>query len=192
MVADYVLPEVEFTVDELSILPDECRYELIDGRLDLWDRSPLSDLAGLAVMSSLKVSCPHDFQVLPRPTLWPESEEMPPPDLVVLGPGGDGDIRLVIDVVQLRWLFADMLERSRAYVERDVPAYWVFESARLVGAALTVFRRAPGGGFDAGMSTREVFTVNDPFPVAIDLPRLSDRWWQTFEYAGPRDTVLRS
>jgi hypothetical protein len=35
--------------------------------------------------------------------------------------------------------------------------------------------------------TREVFTATDPFPVAVNLPRLSDRWPQTFEYAGRRD-----
>jgi hypothetical protein len=41
MPIDFTLPlEVSWTVNELAILPDECRYELIDGRLDLWDVLP--------------------------------------------------------------------------------------------------------------------------------------------------------
>ncbi|WP_250001746.1 Uma2 family endonuclease [Actinoplanes sp. M2I2] len=185
-----MLPDVEFCVDDLSILPDECRYELIEGRLDVWDRAPLTDLAGLALMAALKESAPQGFEVLSRPSLWPEAADMPAPALAVAGPGGDGDVRLVIDVVQPGWLFADLLKRSRACADRDVSAYWVFESAPGVGAALTVFRRAGDGAFVAERSTRGVFAVNDPFPVTVDLPRLSDRWPQTLEYAGQPDAAL--
>jgi hypothetical protein len=36
MSRDYTLPgETDWTVDDLTILSAKCRYELIDGRLDL-------------------------------------------------------------------------------------------------------------------------------------------------------------
>jgi hypothetical protein len=52
MVADFRLPlEADFTVDELKILPDEYRYELLDGKIYLDERAPLSELAGVALMA---------------------------------------------------------------------------------------------------------------------------------------------
>ena len=193
MVADFTLPsEVDWTVDELAILPDECRYGLIDGRLDLWDRAPLLELAGLALMAALKVSCPPEFRVRPRVPLWPDNDRLPAPDVVVLGPGGDGDIRLVVDVVRPGWLFADMLARTKRYSALSVPIYWVFEPAEWVGVTMTVFRPSAEGGFEVERSASDLFTVDSPYPVTVDLPALSDRWPQTFEYAGTRESPFDS
>ena len=190
MTVDFTLPsEVSWTVDELSILPDECRYELIDGRLDLWDCAPLTGLAGLALMSSLKLACPSGWRILPRVGLWPGGD-VPPADIVVVGPGGDEDIKLVVDVVQPEWLFTEMLTRMRSYSALGVPAYWIFEHAEWIGAAMTAFCPAAGGGYEVGVSTREVFVADAPYPVRVDLPVLSNRWPQTFEYA-ERARVLR-
>jgi hypothetical protein len=48
MSSDFVLPPgVDFTVDDLPILPGEYRYDLIGGELILEQRAPLSQLAGL-------------------------------------------------------------------------------------------------------------------------------------------------
>ena len=108
--------ETDWTVDDLTILPARCRYELIDGRLDLWDRDSLARLAGLALMAELKAACPPGFRVLPE---WHWSAT--------------------------GWNVRRRISRSWT---RATPLSW-------------------------------------PFPVTIDLPLVSERWRQTFEYVGP-------
>jgi hypothetical protein len=109
----------------------------------------------------------------------------PAPDIVVVGPGGTQDVVLVVDVVKGQWVFADMLERFRRFDRMAVPLYWVFEVLS-TGASLTEFRLAAGGGLVVERCTDEVFTTDDPFPVFVDLPRMSVRWPETFEYIAPR------
>jgi len=88
MSRDYALPlETDWTVDDLTILPARCRYELIDGRLDLWDRDSLARLAGLALMAELKAACPPGFRVVARMALERDGVECPTPDIAVLDPG---------------------------------------------------------------------------------------------------------
>jgi hypothetical protein len=184
-----VLPDVEFTTDDLSILPDGCRYELIEGRLDLWDRAPLSDLVGLGLLATLRASCPPGMRVAARPALWLETEAMPAPEVAVMGPGGDRDIRLVVDVRRPNSLFADWLKRFHAFAVRDIPCSWLFESSPSLAPELTVFRHVPDCGFEAVQFTGGVLAVDDPFPVTVDLPGLCRRWPQTLEYAECRGSV---
>jgi hypothetical protein len=66
MASNFTLPaEVDLTVDDLRILPDELHYELVNGRLDIQERAPLSRLGGLALLASLRVSCPPGYTVTP-------------------------------------------------------------------------------------------------------------------------------
>jgi hypothetical protein len=111
---------------------------------------------------------------------------VPAPDIAVVGPGGTGDITLVVDVVKGHWVFADMLDRFRRYNGMTVPLYWVFEVLSPMGASITEFRPAAGGWLVARRRTDEVFTTDDPFPVFVDLPRMAVRWPETFEYIAPR------
>jgi hypothetical protein len=64
---------------------------------------------------------------------------------------------------------------------------WIFEAPEWSDASLTVFRASDSGVFRAESTTSfEDFVVESPYPVTIDIYRLS-RWWpQTFEYAGRR------
>jgi hypothetical protein len=149
----------------------------------------LSELAGLALMAALKLGCPPGFRVLPRFDLRPDGG-LPPADMVVVGPDGDDDIRLVVDVVRPDWLFADMLARTETYSAIGASTYWVFEPAEWIGAALTVFSAGADGGFEFGMSTRDVFVAEVPYSVTVDLPALSNGWPQTLEYV-ERARILR-
>ena len=74
----------------------------------------------------------------------------------------------------------------------SVPIYWVFEPAEWVGVTMTVFRPSAEGGFEVERSASDLFTVDSPYPVTVDLPALSDRWPQTFEYAGTRESPFDS
>ncbi|WP_030436096.1 Uma2 family endonuclease [Actinoplanes subtropicus] len=187
MMSDYVLPcGGDWTVDDLDVLPFEFRYELIDGWLDLPQRGNLSQLGGAALLGSLKERQPEGYRLVPRMPLWSDEEDVPWPDIVVLGPGGDGDVVLVVDVVDPYLLFADMLDRVARLSAMGVPAYWVFEdgSESCLGGGLSEFRRAVGSGFETVTRTREVFTTEVPYPVTVDLPAISNWWPMVFTYRG--------
>src|SRR4051812_1388 len=135
MANNFTLPaEVALTVDDLRILPDELHYELIDGRLDIQERAPLSGLGALAMLASLRISCPPDCAVAPAVPLL--GGDLPPTHVVVTGSSG---IALVVDVVQRDWLFADVRARMAAYVGMGVPRYWLVEVIEWRGACLTDF-----------------------------------------------------
>jgi hypothetical protein len=177
--------ETDWTVDDLTILPARCRYELIDGRLDLWDRDSLARLAGLALMAELKAASPPGFRVVARMALERDGLECPTPDIAVLDP--DDTVVLVVDVLHPGRHLAEMLGRAMRYSRLSLPACWIFEAADGVGAAVTALRLAESGGFEAEPSTGEVFVTDWPFPMTIDLPLVSERWPQTFEYVGQTD-----
>ena len=168
-----------WTVDDLRILPDEFRYELIDGWIDVQDRAPLSALAGLAVMGALKSACPPDLRVFPRRPVAPGSD--PAPDVVVLDAAGP---LLAVDVVQPDWSFAEMLTRTRVFAESGLPHYWVIESMEWRGLSLTAFVSTDEGGYRVLASTGNVFTTQVPYRVTVDLPAMSTRWPAVFEYSG--------
>jgi hypothetical protein len=181
MVKRFILPaQVDWTIDELSILPDEFRYELVDGRLDIQQRAPLVQLAALGLMATLKDACPAGFRVEARPFGWWEGP--PVPDIVVRGPGGADGVVLAVDVAEPGRNYADMLARTRAREVAAVPIHWVVEVEVWRGARLTVFRRSPDGRLLARLTTHEVFAAQSPFHVMVDLPSMSARWPVTFEY----------
>jgi hypothetical protein len=185
MVSDYMLPpEADWTVDDLAILPAGCRRELIDGRLDLWDRDTLARLVGLALMAELKAACPPGFRV--QSCVPTGGAGCAAPDITVFAP--EGNAVLVVDVLHPGRHLAEMLGRLGQFWAAGVTRYWLLETADGVGAALTAFRAAKGGGFEVESGSRGVFAAEKPFPMSVDLPLISERWPQTFEYVG--DTAV--
>lgn len=160
-----------WTAGDMAVLPEELRYELIDGWVDIQDRAPLSSLAGLAVMGALKAGCPSDLRVVARHQVLPADRAAPA--VAVLDEAG---VLLAVDVVQPGWTFADMLDRSRLLATAGVSHYWVVESIRWRGLVLTALGAAGDGGFRVLSSTGEVFTAQLPYPVAVDLPAMSTGW----------------
>src|SRR3569833_2157474 len=107
MSRDYTLPlETDWTVDDLTILPDECRYELIDGRLDLRHRDSLGRLGGLALLAELKAACPTGLRVKSRDSSGGDLRR-PVPDIAVLD--ADDSALLVVDVMHEGRHLAEMV-----------------------------------------------------------------------------------
>ena len=199
MAVDFELPpDLDLTTDDLVILPDEYRCELMDGELFLQQRAPLLDLAPLALFAALRVCCPPELRVEARLPLLMGGNRILTPDVVVrvpehtvpgdrwseLRPRPCEEVALVVDVVRPDWGFADVFAQAQAYSTAKVPQYWLLEIDEWAGAGLTVLRPTGRGGFDVEPSTREPFATDLPFPVTVDLPALSTRWPVTFEYLG--------
>lgn len=157
-----------WTVDDMAILPEDFRYELIDGVIEFQDRAPLAWLAGVAVMGALKAGCPAGLRVVPWAPILPA-----PPTVAVMDAG---EAVLAVDVVPPHWSFLDLHTRTRLFAALGVPHYWVVEPMGRREPVLTVFGDPDDDGYIAESSTRDVFTAQIPFPVMIDLPSMATRW----------------
>lgn len=157
-----------WTVDDMAILPEGFRYELIDGVIDFQDQAPIAQLAGVGVMGALKVDCPGGLRVVPWPPILPK-----PPTVAVSDADG---ARLVVDVVQPDWSFIDLHTRIRLFAALGIPRYWVVEPMGWRELVLTVFGSSDDDGYAIESATRDVFTADVPYPVTIDLPAMAASW----------------
>jgi len=155
---------------------------LIEGKLDLWDRQSVPQLAPLALLAELRVAAPPGFHVVPR---RPLDDEGHAPDMTVLNPGGE--IVLAVDVIRSDRRIGDLLGLMRAYSARGVPACWVYEVPDDSSASLTVFRASRDGDYEVeSVTRRDDYVAASPYPVSVAVRRLASWWPQTFEYVGRR------
>jgi hypothetical protein len=66
------------------------------------------------------------------------------------------------------------LINGRLIVPRGVPTYWVIDPLH-EKMTLTELLLTSGGEYDFGVHTSEIFTTDRPWPVALDLPALTER-----------------
>ncbi len=80
---DLLRDKQDWTVDDLANLPDDLRYELIDGRLILPSPTFMhQDICG-EVMLMLRPNCPPGFRVVIDVSLAVDPRNEPRPDVVV-------------------------------------------------------------------------------------------------------------
>jgi len=108
MTAALHLPERdEWTVDDLSELPPDLHYELINGRLLVAGalRPPHQDL-GVRVLLALEASCPADHLAVTDLSVQVNRHNEPCPDVVAIridhadrGPVPVGDVVLAVEII---------------------------------------------------------------------------------------------
>ena len=172
----------EWTVDDLASLPKDLRYELIDGRLLLPSPTALHQDIGVRVLMALEVACPPDLMVVVDLSLKINYRNEPRPDVVVIKhdhvdvtPLPVRDAVLVVEVISPGSHFRDMYAKTKVYAAAGVEHYWVIDPLFDDGMVLTQFRRAESGEYELVTSTDGVFATDVPYPVTIDLPRLTER-----------------
>ena len=183
MTAALNLPDKQdWTVDDLASLPADLRYELIDGRLILPAPTLIHQEIGIEVLLALRANCPPDLAPIIDLSLEIDYRNEPRPDVLVVRPDhGDvtpmpvGDALLVVEVISPTSHFRDMYAKVKVYAAAGVPCYWVVDPMFEDGIVLTEFRIGDDGAYEMVTSTNKVFTTDVPYPVTIDLPKLTDR-----------------
>jgi Uma2 family endonuclease len=168
-----------WTVDELSTLSDDLRYELIDGELVLLAPLPVQSELVASVTIALGAGCPDEYLAVHYLPLAVDQHSQLRPDVVVItldhvneSPVPVRDAVLVADVMPPAGHFRYSYAKAAIYAAAGVPEYWIIDpwhDQRMVLSRLTL---GPGGSYEIAESTDAVFRTDSPFPVTIDLPQL--------------------
>lgn len=184
------LPErQDWTVDDLATLPKDLRYELIDGRLILPSPTAIHQDIGVRVLLALEANCPPGFMPVTDLSLKVNRRNEPRPDVVVIrleqvnrSPVPVEDAILAVGVISPDSHFRDMYAKAKVYAAAGVRNYWVVDPLHDEGIVLTEFRPGPNGDYEIVGSTRQLFKTDDPYPVTLDLPALTERRRQLLGY----------
>ncbi|XVU24318.1 Uma2 family endonuclease [Actinoplanes sp. CA-054009] len=170
----------DWTVDDLASLPQDLRYELIDGRLIL--PSPTYFHQDLCVELSLMLrrGCPPDHKPITDLSLQVDWRNEPRPDVVVARKAYamrtpvpvDGAL-LVVEVISPTSRFRDLQQKLKLYAAHGVVSYLIVDPTFEGGVMLTENRLGEDGYYDAVVSTNKVFTTDVPYPITIDVPALT-------------------
>ena len=183
MTAALNLPDKQdWTVDDLASLPADLRYELIDGRLILPSPTLIHQDIGVRILMALQVDCPPGLMPALHISLDVDHRNEPRPDVVVVRPIHANitplpvaDAVLAVEVISPGSHFRDMYAKAKVYARAAVPSYWVVDPLFEDGIVLTEFRPGDNGVYEIVTSTNKVFTTDVPYPVTIDLPKLTER-----------------
>lgn len=187
-----------FTVADLHTLPDDgLRYELIDGSIIV---SPSATLGHNVIARWIahileEASSDPEWIVSTDQSTTVDDRNEPRPDLVVArtrniarSPFPIGDTLLVGEVVSPNSALRDTETKRALYARAGVPAYWIVVTDDVKGQVSLAELRLDGREYRyATHYTADVFQTDHPWPVTVDLPRLSDRWRALLEVAGHYD-----
>ena len=137
MTAMPVMPResVEWTVDDLDLLPDDSlQYELLDGIL-LVSPAPTRRHQRAAIQLVLLLSrfCPPDMEVLPAPLDWrPDNRTSLQPDVLVLS---NRDLEstaaesmiLAVEVLSPSTRRKDTILKRSKYEDESIASYWIVD-----------------------------------------------------------------
>ncbi|MET0520665.1 MAG: Uma2 family endonuclease [Jiangellaceae bacterium] len=171
----------DLTVDDLASLPEDLRYELIDGRLILPSPTGLHQLLGVELMLMLRPNCLPDYAPIIDLSLNIDRRNEPRPDVVVVHqrymtrtPVPVDGALLVVEIISPTSHFRDMHAKTKIYAEAGVGTYWIVDPTFAGGVMLTEFRVGDDDEYEMVTSTNKVFETDTPYPVKIDLPALTE------------------
>jgi Uma2 family endonuclease len=177
-----LLERDDLTVDDLADLPEDLRYELIEGRLVLTPVGlPVHQLLELRVANAIEENCPDEFVVNVEQALLKNRRNELRPDVLLLRAEGAGrspvlpsDVPLVVEIVSESSRATDRQDKKDWYEALKIPGYWVIDplASRVT---VTVFERGFDGRYRQQVQTDELVTLEQPWKVTLDLPSWTRR-----------------
>lgn len=176
-VIDHLLGRDDLTVDDLADLPEDLRYELIDGRLVLTPLAlPLHQLIGLRVATAIEEHSPEEFILNVEQALLVNRRNELRPDVVVIreeaafrSPVLPSDVPLVVEIISESSKKFDRDGKLKKYAYVGIPAYWIIDPLA-DRVTFTQFSLTAEGTYACLRETTELVTVDEPWPITLDLP----------------------
>ena len=179
-----VTPPGGWTADDLDRLPPEApRCEVLDGALIVI--SPQRKFHSVAMgklFNALYAAAPEGWQVTQEMTVRIDEWNRAEPDLVVAYPGvaenpdrtsyEPDEVALAVEIQSPESAFQDRVSKPKKYARAGIPHYWLIDDVK--GAAIVhVFALQKAGRKYTEMAVERVkLTVEEPFPVTVDVNRL--------------------
>lgn len=175
-----------WTAEDVSRLPEDLHYELLDGRLVVPPAPmPIHQTISLRLISALSTNAPDDVVITFDQSVLVDNHSEPRPDVVITRIEGANrtpvfaaDVLLVAEVVSRSSKSADRDEKLRLYARGRIPSYWIIDP---LGAKvlLTQFVLDADGTYRKRTETTELVTLEVPWAVTLDVQawtRTRDRY----------------
>lgn len=170
----------DWTVDDLANLPQDLRYELIDGRLILPSPTLFHQKVCVRLSLMLEPHCPPTHTPVIDLSLQVDRRNEPRPDVAVARkayafrtPVPVEGALLAVEVVSPSSHFRDMQAKWKLYAANQVRTCLVVDPTFEGGVMLTEFRLGENGHYDTVTSTNKLFATEVPYPITIDVPELT-------------------
>lgn len=159
-----------WTVDDHIELPDDVRYELVNGSLRYLEYTAIHQHLVVEVWQAVRERCPVDWLASAQLSLAVDRHTELRPDVLAVrsehanrSPVPVEDAILAIEIVAERSEVDDIAVKSRIYADAGV-TYWVVD---LLGEAISLAGAAPEP------TTTTALIVSEPWPITIDLAALT-------------------
>jgi Uma2 family endonuclease len=172
-----LLERNDLTVDDLVDLPEDLRYELIDGRLVLTPHAlPVHQYLSMRVALAIEERCPDEFLVnVEQAILLGRGDELRPDVMLIRAEGSRSspvlspDAPLVVEVISKSSRFTDRENKLKRYAGAGIPFYWIIDplAERIT---FTQFGLGSDGAYRQRMQTDEFVVVDEPWNITLDLP----------------------
>jgi Uma2 family endonuclease len=177
LVDPHLLERHDLTVDDLADLPEDLRYELIDGRLVLTPHArPSHQMISKNVGFAIDQRCPEEFvlNIEQAILIAPHIELVP--DAVILSeaapdtsPVPADDVLLVVEVISKSSQSTDRKYKLDRYANAGIPFYWIIDPLA-DRVTFTQFSLHVDGFYTEVLQTDRRVTVQEPWEITLDLP----------------------
>ena len=174
---DHLLGRDDLTVDDIADLPEDLRYELIDGRLVLSPLAiPVHQLLSRWTANAIDENCPDEYILNVEQAILINGRNELRPDVVVVheraafvSPVLPADVPLLVEVVSRSSKKFDRTGKLEKYAAVGIPTYWILDP---LADRVTLARYSLGldGANRMAQRTAEQVTVDDPWKITLDLP----------------------
>ncbi|WP_328461528.1 Uma2 family endonuclease [Actinoplanes sp. NBC_00393] len=179
---EHLLGRDDLTVDDIADLPEDLRYELIDGRLVLSPFAlPIHQLLGFRVAGAIDEHCPDDYLInVEQAGQLDRRNELRPDVMLIHGsaalrsPVLPGDVPLVVEIISWSSRKSDRGRKLKKYAYVGIPNYWIVDplAERITS---TQFVLGSDGIYQKLLQTDERVTVDRPWEITLDLPSWTGR-----------------
>jgi Uma2 family endonuclease len=166
-----------WTADDVSRLPEDFHYELLDGRLVVPAAPmPIHQNICQRLVQALTENGPDDVIVTIDQSVLVDSHNEPRPDVVVTRlygadrtPVFASDVLLVAEVVSRSSRSTDRGEKLQLYARGGIPSYWIVDPLA-ADVMVTQFVLGADGVYRKRLETTELVVVDEPWEVKLDVP----------------------
>jgi Uma2 family endonuclease len=167
----------DLTVDDITSLPEDLRYELIDGRLVLSPYAvPVHQTLSILVADAIRVHLRRPFVLNLEQALLVDRRNELRPDVMVFSREGArrspvpaAYVHLVVEVISPSSKSFDRGDKLKRYADAGVPLYWLVDPLT-ERVTFSEFALGPDGTYGRRVHTDQRVTVDEPWSITLDPP----------------------
>lgn len=167
----------DLTVDDVANLPEDLRYELVDGRLVLSPTpKPIHQSIGVDVAAAFKVNRPPGVVVSTDQSVMFDGRNERCPDVALIHQEGAdftpvlaSDVFLAVEIVSPSSQVIDRVDKMKVYADGGIAIYWIIDLLA-ERVTLTEFLLSSDGDYRQQAMTGDLVTMVRPWEVTVDLP----------------------